>query len=368
MHSVEAELKGIVQLIQDEDFSAALDRANDVIAVNGQHPEAHVLRAISLASLGRERDAGQAFRRALALAPLNSKALYNYALLQFEQGDLAGAETTLDTLLLNHPEHVSGKDLRAELRATRRDATPETPSVMPEGHDTSPCEHGEEGEPTEHPGESPAQAETEAGEETPSVSLQLTPPPPATLHVEEQPAEEAAPEVPEEPGAAPEDLSIPIYIPQPKVVENTLNDRLAYGLPAETTNASGYVRPYGRDDQERLPFVNNWQPWWDYFAWLLSIASATKLGFAVVNFVHLLSDAGGKINLDQLLQLFLGGPGRIASIVHLVILLCSLVWMTIEVINHRKRGVWLIATAIAGLFGIVWMVLPSYLTTERNKD
>lgn len=349
LHSVEAELKGIVQLIQDEDFSAALDRANDVIAVNGQHPEAHVLRAISLASLGRERDAGQAFRRALALAPLNSKALYNYALLQFEQGDLAGAETTLETLLLNHPEHVSGKDLRAELRAVRKEA-----SSAPESEPDAVAEELVDETPPEPEQDSPAEAEVEAVVHEPAPVVE-------EVEVIEALACEA-------PVAKSEDLSIPIYIPQPKVVENSLSDRLAYGLPAETTNVAGYVRPHGRDDQERLPFVNNWQPWWDYFAWLLSIASATKLGFAVVNFVHLLSDAGGKINLDQLLQLFLGGPGRIASIVHLAILLCSLVWMTLEVINHRKRGVWLIATAIAGLFGIVWMVLPSYLTTERNKD
>jgi len=121
---IEAQLKQIVSLIQEEDYSSALDRANEVIAAEGHRSDGHVLRGIALANLNRRDDATQAFRRALAIAPLNSKALYNYALHLYESGDLVQAESVIGTLLESQPNHASGLDLRAVIRSERTEPDP----------------------------------------------------------------------------------------------------------------------------------------------------------------------------------------------------------------------------------------------------
>ncbi|MFT5711169.1 MAG: putative PEP-CTERM system TPR-repeat lipoprotein [Halioglobus sp.] len=73
-------------------------------------------KAMAAMALGKNRKAKKLIEHALSKAPESSDALFAEAKILGSQGDLAGAEAVLDSLLSLHPESGQGWELLADLR------------------------------------------------------------------------------------------------------------------------------------------------------------------------------------------------------------------------------------------------------------
>jgi tetratricopeptide (TPR) repeat protein len=91
-----------------EDFDAAL-------VLDPAAPDAWLLRARALATLGERTAAARDLREALRLEPRHFGALLQLSELQEEAGDLMGALRSLDAALALHPKLPGGDTRRREL-------------------------------------------------------------------------------------------------------------------------------------------------------------------------------------------------------------------------------------------------------------
>ena len=107
-----------------------LDRLSDLIAAEAAYAEAAALapRAETWSTLGtlrlrmeRPREALDAYGRALALAPDDGQTRYLHARALWLTGDLAAAESEIDGLLADHPEHGAAWAVKGRLREAAGD-------------------------------------------------------------------------------------------------------------------------------------------------------------------------------------------------------------------------------------------------------
>ncbi|MBL8047789.1 MAG: tetratricopeptide repeat protein [Chthonomonas sp.] len=106
-------------------FTDALGILDQALEQFPQHADAHVLKGIALAELGRNEEATDSFKRAINLAPSRFKAYYNFATHLYQTGAMAEAEDMATKALELNPTHADTRDLLALIRN-------ETPAPRPD--------------------------------------------------------------------------------------------------------------------------------------------------------------------------------------------------------------------------------------------
>ncbi|HYN02361.1 MAG TPA: tetratricopeptide repeat protein, partial [Vicinamibacteria bacterium] len=110
------------------DLTRALDEAREALRRDPKSPEAHLASGLALGALGREGEAGAAFRAALRLSPLNPDALFYLASVELRAGRAAEALPLLEKLAAKAPDYPQGRETLALAR--RLAAPPPAGSVQ----------------------------------------------------------------------------------------------------------------------------------------------------------------------------------------------------------------------------------------------
>lgn len=120
------------EAIQAGQFSTALDHIDRSIALDSSDSEAYVLRGVALSNLNQSEQASAAFQEAIALAPHNSKAFYNFAVHLYSGGvkdralEMAREASRLDQ------NHTAAAELASRIeRETRGYPMQEPPTMAP---------------------------------------------------------------------------------------------------------------------------------------------------------------------------------------------------------------------------------------------
>ncbi|MBV9613646.1 MAG: tetratricopeptide repeat protein [Acidobacteriaceae bacterium] len=110
----------ISSALREHDYSRALELAQTALAASPRDVRLLALDGIALSSLGREREALQAFRSALSVKPDYVPALEGAAQLEYKMGD-ADAVPLLDRLLELKPEEATAHAMRAVMAWNQKD-------------------------------------------------------------------------------------------------------------------------------------------------------------------------------------------------------------------------------------------------------
>ncbi len=92
-------------------FGTALELAQQALREDPRSYDAEVLQGISLSQMGRSGEATDAFRRAIAIDPVNPKALYNFATHLYQTGQKQEAMAYARQALNQDPNHASAQQL-----------------------------------------------------------------------------------------------------------------------------------------------------------------------------------------------------------------------------------------------------------------
>lgn len=104
-----------------EDYVGAEQDASKAIELNPYLTDAWEVRGVARQNLGRNADAISDYDHALELLPRNRQLLFNKALAQQDNDDLAGADSTFMSLLTYYPGFDSGYLGRARLKLVQAD-------------------------------------------------------------------------------------------------------------------------------------------------------------------------------------------------------------------------------------------------------
>ncbi|HYN04256.1 MAG TPA: tetratricopeptide repeat protein, partial [Vicinamibacteria bacterium] len=110
------------------DLTRALDEAREALRRDSRSPEAHLASGLALGALGREDEAGTAFRAALRLAPFYPDALFYLGSVELRAGRPAEALPILEKLAAKAPDYPQGRE---SLALARRLAAPPSAGAVP---------------------------------------------------------------------------------------------------------------------------------------------------------------------------------------------------------------------------------------------
>ncbi len=99
------------QALQDGNFTAALEFADQALALDPNDDDAFVLKGIALAQSNQPDAATQAFRGAISANPQNSKAYYNLATHLYQLNQRAEAMAMAQEALRLEPSHAAAREL-----------------------------------------------------------------------------------------------------------------------------------------------------------------------------------------------------------------------------------------------------------------
>ncbi len=104
-----------------EDYTGAEQDASHAIELNPYLTDAWEVRGVARQNLGRNADAITDYKHALSLLPRNRQLMFNMALAQQDENNLAGSDSTFRDLLKYYPGFDSGYLGRARLRLEQKD-------------------------------------------------------------------------------------------------------------------------------------------------------------------------------------------------------------------------------------------------------
>jgi Tfp pilus assembly protein PilF len=125
----DASLARALELLRCEEHERALAELDRAIDLAPRYPDLHNYRGIALCSLDRPAEAVAAFHRAAELCPVQVVPRLNAAFAHLRAGQIAEAETELESILRSRPDEPVATAKLAELRQVER----RVPGARPAG-------------------------------------------------------------------------------------------------------------------------------------------------------------------------------------------------------------------------------------------